>query len=152
MKLKFHTRLVAGPKDARESVRIAIHHLESICFPDACARDLKIDGLYWWLTYHGVEPIAYAGLEHDCEDRGLIYRMGVLPSARGNGLQRRLILAMERQARLLDWSALTTVVEYNNPHSLNNFFKAGYHAVAKDTIKSRFVWTPQHVVYLKKTL
>lgn len=82
---------------------------------------------HWWVAYDGDQPVAFAGLapSKSTPGAGYLCRAGVLPSHRGQGLQRRLLEARERKARALSMPALVTDT-FDNPHSSNNLIKAGF--------------------------
>jgi GNAT superfamily N-acetyltransferase len=82
---------------------------------------------FWWLATDARIPVAFVGLQHvqSWEYTGYISRVGVMPSHRGLGLQRRLMRACERKARDLGWGRLISST-YNNPPSANNFIALGY--------------------------
>ena len=99
--------------------------LDYECFPyDA---RMSFSGTRWWLaTDEDGKAVAYAGLEHRYGDRGFLCRAGVLPEARGNGLQKRLIRARERGARSLSMDRLITYTDKHNVVSSNNLIACGY--------------------------
>jgi len=82
----------------------------------------------WWIVYdaHNL-PCAFAGLVPSVRwlDTGYLCRAGVLPSHRGQGVQKRLIRARVRQARALGWSWLITDT-YENPASSNSLIATGF--------------------------
>jgi len=82
---------------------------------------------WWWLAFTGDAPVAFAALVPTKSTPGTAYlaRAGVLPSARGQGLQLRLIRARERKAKILGFTRIVTDT-YNNPSSANSLIKAGY--------------------------
>ena len=68
--------------------------MDSICFPSPCKSFDNDPTYHWWVAYSDGKPIGYAGLY--IQTKGLeahFERCGVLPMARGNGVQRRLIKA-----------------------------------------------------------
>jgi len=83
---------------------------------------------WWWIVYdaHNL-PCAFAGLVPSLRwlDTGYLCRAGVLPSHRGQGVQKRLIRARVRQARALGWNWLITDT-YQNPASSNSLISTGF--------------------------
>ena len=81
----------------------------------------------WWLAYHGVEAVAFAGVVPSTHARnsGYFCRVGVLKKHWGRSLQLRLMRAMEGQARRNGWDSIVSDTT-DNPVSANNFIKAGY--------------------------
>lgn len=82
---------------------------------------------WWWVAYDQSLPVAFAGLTRSQQvpDGGYLCRAGVLPSHRGQGLQRRLIQVRERKARKLGMKVLVTDT-FDNPPSSNNLIRAGF--------------------------
>ena len=119
-KAAFRIREVDGPNAAE-----AIEQMHNVCMPEVELPPM--DG-YWWLAYRGREPVAYASLHPSLRYRNVGYLsiVGVLPSARGNALQRRLIKVREAKAKKLGWDILITDTIPENPASSNNLIKCGY--------------------------
>lgn len=101
-----------------------LRELDRKCFP--WDSPPAFSGTWWWLAYDGDDPVGYAGLEHLYHDRGFLSRVGVLPSARGHGLQRRLVRARERGARARDLKRMVTYTSKENVVSSNNLIRCGY--------------------------
>ena len=100
--------------------------LQKKCLPGDTPFDTNYG--YWWIVYdaHNL-PCAFAGLVSSVRwlDTGYLCRAGVLPSHRGQGVQKRLIRARIRQARALGWSWLITDT-YQNPASSNSLIATGF--------------------------
>ena len=82
---------------------------------------------YWWIASEdGKEAgfIGYVPSTHYAKT-AYFYRVGVLPKYRGMGLQRRMMLVMERHARLMQYRAIVTDTMENIP-SANNIIACGY--------------------------
>ena len=83
---------------------------------------------YWWLVHSedGV-PVAFAGLvpSQRWSDCGYLCRAGVLPTHRGQGIQKKLIRVRIRQARALGWNWLVTDTN-DNPASANSLIARGF--------------------------
>lgn len=82
----------------------------------------------WWVAYDEHDtPIAYAGAMMWGPDAAVYFhRVGVLPSARGRGLQRRLIHVRERWGRTQGASTAYTYTAATNVVSANNLIRCGY--------------------------
>ena len=109
-------KLVAKPNKLMEQTRHTLNMLDAACFPED--ELYPKDGCYWWIFFnvHG-EPLAFAGLKPLTgfnKGMGFLCRAGVLPGARGKGLQRRLIKVRVSYARRLK---LREVVTYTSPHN-----------------------------------
>ena len=100
--------------------------LQQKCLPGDTPFDTNYG--YWWIVYdaHNL-PCAFAGLVPSVRwlDTGYLCRAGVLPSHRGQGVQKRLIRARVRQARALGWNWLITDT-YENPASSNSLIATGF--------------------------
>ena len=118
------TILPVDPSDRR--VRTLLDYLQATALPDDDFADTS-KGL-WWVASHGGRPVAFAGL-HDGrseENVGYLCRAGVIPEFRGRGLQRLLIQARVRKARLQGRTAVVTdTVPWNIP-SNNNLISSGF--------------------------
>ena len=81
----------------------------------------------WWLTYDGTEAVAFAGVVPSTlvRNSGYLCRIGVLQQHRGQGLQRRMMRAIEVHARRICWDCIVSDTT-NNRRSANNFIRAGY--------------------------
>ena len=56
---------------------------------------------WWWVVFKDGQPVGFAGLYQasSWSDAGYLCRSGVLPLARGQGLQKRLLRVRENKAR-----------------------------------------------------
>jgi GNAT superfamily N-acetyltransferase len=100
--------------------------LQKKCLPYDTPYDTHLG--FWWITYDSLNhPCAFAGLVHSVRwvDCGYLCRAGVLPSYRGQGLQKKLIRVRVRQAKALGWNWLVTDT-YNNPASSNSLISCGF--------------------------
>lgn len=83
---------------------------------------------WWWIAFDDAgEPVGFCGLQPSVRWLDCIYlcRAGVVPSARGKGLQRRLISVRLRFARAMGmrWAVTDT---FENPASSNNLIRCGF--------------------------
>ncbi len=106
------------------------------------------EGGYYWGAFEGRRLIGYAGLipSRRFSDAVYLHCAGVLPEARGNHLQRRLIrvrLAWARRSGYL-W-AVTYVMPYNVP-SLRSLIACGFRPYAPT-----IAWSGRDVVYLTRS-
>lgn len=85
---------------------------------------------FWWLVYHGVETVAFAGVvPFDPFPRvGYFKRVAVLPGEhRGCGLQKQLMETLEAEVRIsTDWTHIVSDTHRDNIASANNFIRSGY--------------------------
>lgn len=107
-----------------DTARRLLPHLHGACF-DADVALTRPEEEFWWIAWDDVEPVGFAGLAAEADDTGYLCRSGVLPKARGRGLQARLIRAREAKARDLGLVRMTSDTTRNVP-SANNLIRAGY--------------------------
>ena len=89
----------------------------------------------WWVAVDEPAPntekiVGYAAAHLSSQYPNAIYlsRCGVIPEARGKGLQRRLIRARERWGRSVGAEWARTDTSCLNAPSINGLIKAGYKA------------------------
>lgn len=104
---------------------------------------------HWWIGRDKDKPVCFGGLvpSHRWHHTAYLIRSGVMPSHRGQGLQRRLIAARERKAR---WTAVRYVVtdtSIHNPASSNSLIRCGYKMYIPEDLYSGVNW-----LYWKKDL
>jgi GNAT superfamily N-acetyltransferase len=94
-------------------------------FDSASIPDFE-DG-HWWLAFRQGTPVAFAGVISSMRVRnaGYFSRVGVLKKHCGNGLQLRLMRAIESRARSNGWNCVVSDTT-DNVASANNFIRAGY--------------------------
>ncbi len=82
---------------------------------------------WWWIAYDGDRPVGFASMDASTQWSDCVYlsRCGVIETARGHGLQKRLIRARIRKARALGmcWAITDT---YENPESGNSLIRCGF--------------------------
>lgn len=103
---------------------------------------------HWWIAYDGSNPVAFVGMT-DVEGwprTGYVARVGVLPSHRGQGLQKRLLAVCERRGRELGLERLISTT-YNNPPSANSFIARQYR-----TYEPQQRWGADDTIYWIKSL
>ena len=130
----------------RPAIVAAIHNIHEACFPG-----YEVPGLHgdWWIAYAAGKPVAFCGLWPSVSTPGAGYlcRAGVLPEARGLGLQRRMVRIREREARAKGWTTLFSDVDPENPPSMNNLFACGYRA-----FRPAAPWCGAEWVYVRKVI
>ena len=100
--------------------------LHQLTFLDA-APVPEFDQGHWWTALHRTGPAAFAGIVPSTHvlNAGYFCRVGVLSKHCGQGLQLRLMRAIEARARLNGWCSIISDTT-DNMHSANNFIRAGY--------------------------
>ena len=119
-------RLVASPSDdLDEDVAERIDEFERETLN--VRRPREKEGVYWWLLENGDELCGYCGMvPYPAYETAFIYAVGVTAAYRGQGLQRRMMRAMERQARRDGLTRVVTYTDESNIWSANNFIRSGY--------------------------
>lgn len=81
----------------------------------------------WWLLCDDEHIAGFAGIQPSIRfiDCGYLVRAGVMPSYRGQNLQRRLIDVRVQYARRQQWAWVVSAT-YNNPASANNLIERGF--------------------------
>lgn len=100
--------------------------LQELCLP--WDRPHVTNSGWWWIAVgEDGSPIAFAGLIPSTRwgDTGYLCRAGVVPAARGQGIQKRLIHVRVRQAKAQGWRWLITDT-YENPASSNSLISMGF--------------------------
>lgn len=107
------------------------HHLlvwlDAQCFPE----DLPavVPGAAWWVAGPPTDPVAYAAVKVKLESSkpvAYMYRAGVMPAARGTGLQRRLLSTREVWAKRQGIAEAVTCTSVENAASMRSLIGAGY--------------------------
>jgi len=109
----------------KESVQDKLSVLQNKCLPFDTPYDTNF-GSWWIATENGVD-IGFAGLVRTVSwaDCGYLCRAGVVPSARGQGLQKQFIRVRIRQAKALGWRWVVTDTT-DNPASANSLIATGF--------------------------
>lgn len=100
--------------------------LNAELFPDAPAIDA--DDLrhgFWWVGFADGKPVAFAGIAPR-GDKAFLSRAGVLPEARGAGLQRRLIRIRTRWAAKAGFKRVYTYTYGCNYASASSLTREGF--------------------------
>lgn len=103
---------------------------------------------HWWIAFFGDAPAGFIGVtrSNKFQNTGYFHRVGVAPKHRGNGIQLRLMRAMERHARKIGWHRIVSDTR-DNPPSANNLIAAGY-----QTFSPSNPWAHRDAIYWTKEL
>lgn len=102
-----------------------IREMHKECFPKLPEyNELHGD---WWIAYDPM-PVAFVGLQASVrtEGAGYLCRAGVLPHARGKGLQRKLVRVREKEAKRKGWVVLFSDTDPVNSASQHNLIECGF--------------------------
>jgi GNAT superfamily N-acetyltransferase len=150
MPRKYRIREVDG---LDEDIVEQITELNRLQFPLSALKPSDFElGHWWWAWEWGgwntpKEPVAWAGMiPSRYPNAGYFKRVGVLPQHQGNGLQLRLMRAIERRARGNGWDKIYSDTTDNRP-SDNNFIKSGYRLFDPES-----PWAFKHSLYWEKKL
>jgi GNAT superfamily N-acetyltransferase len=123
---RFRIRLVDAHED--EEVADEFRDLHRLCFPELPPHNPEDLAGWWWFVINGRRQIVgFAEMRPSVRELGAVYlaRSGVLPEARGHGLQKRLIRVRLRLARRLGYGVAYSDT-ITNPHSANNLAACGF--------------------------
>jgi GNAT superfamily N-acetyltransferase len=112
--------------DIRNSlIQDKLSALQKICLPFDNPYDTNFGS--WWIAVNNNRDIGFAGLVRTVSwtDCGYLCRAGVIPSARGQGLQKKFIYVRIRQAKAFGWKWLVTDTRHN-PASANSLIATGF--------------------------
>lgn len=112
---------------ANKNVANLIARMHRACFPGL--PPVQTSHGDWWIARdENARPVGFAGMWPSArvDGAGYLCRAGVLPIARGQGLQIRLIKVREREAKKKRWTALFSDAVVENAHSQNNLVAAGF--------------------------
>lgn len=123
--------------DRNRDTLIALH---TLTFPGDEQPTWKADGLAW-LTHDGADPVAFLYADPQADGSWYFSRVGVMPAARGQGLQRKLMRLMQRELR--DKVLVSTT--YRNPASANNFVREQWMTYLPET-----PWGSPDTIYWRK--
>ncbi len=118
-------------------------------FPELSDRHLR-EG-FWWFALHRSNVVGFAGMVEHLPGTnakiGFLKRAYVVPSARGNGLQRLLMASREAKARLIGWTHLLSETPAGHIHSINNHIACGFKQLDPDQ-----PWSGPNTIYWFKQL
>lgn len=122
------SRIIVKRVDAtKEAVVHCLMWLQRVVLPHDEPREIKGDE--WWIAYQDDNPVGFASLRILPTDDGAVVgylsRAGVLPKARGQGIQHRMIRARLKFAKEAGASAVITDTA-DNPASANSLIAAGF--------------------------
>ena len=133
----------------RSTIEEAPPHLTGGAWPDLV--EGGVAGAAWWIMWSedgkaaafcGIWPPLWKG--RPC----YLVRAGVLPDHRGQGLQKRMIVARLAYARKMGWTTAVTYTLCDNAASANSLIARGFRVYNPPSPK----WIGEGVIYWKKNL
>lgn len=127
-----------------------IFALDLLCFASeegALGSIEDLTGSDWWIAWdESGDPVGYGGVVI-YEDFAIHKRCGVLPCARKQGLQKKMLKVRETYAKKQGCEVICTYVSVENPISANNLIKVGYRAYVPE-----WQWGGREFLYVQKAL
>lgn len=123
--------------------RKVLSALHTLTFPGDHQPRWRIDGVAW-IVYDSDEPVAFLYAEPLDADHWYFSRVGVMPAARGRGLQGELMAALELWAQRRGLASLVSST-YLNPASANNFVRRQWM-----TYLPQYAWGADNTIYWRK--
>lgn len=111
---------------AKASEMAAIQDMDAECFPEDHSPEFQ--SAWWWVAEDRGSLVGYAGAAFLTSGDGYLCRAGVLPEARGQGIQKGLIHARLKWYRRAGTERVVTYVSVENLPSLNNLYSCGLRA------------------------
>jgi GNAT superfamily N-acetyltransferase len=107
--------------------RATLDYLQALCFPYDVACEYRPADL-WWIVYDAGHPVAFCCTRPTTADPAWWYlaRAGVLPAARGKGIQKRMLRTREHAARKAGALVMVTDCTNDNYASANSLMGCGY--------------------------
>jgi GNAT superfamily N-acetyltransferase len=103
-----------------------LSELQRLCLPSDIPYDTNTG--YWWTATDALGAlVGFAGLVYSSRWGDCVYlcRAGVVPSSRGQGIQKKFIRVRIRQAKAMNLKWLVTDT-YHNPASSNSLISCGF--------------------------
>jgi len=119
--------------------------LHTLTFPADPMPKWKTDGAAW-IVHDGEDPVAFFYAEPCADGSWYFSRVGVMPAARGRGLQQELMRLFEEWARKAKVPVLVSTT-YQNPASANNFVRRQWMTYLPAT-----PWGAPDTIYWRKDL
>lgn len=119
---------VGGPGKHKDSNIQTVRVLQEICFGAIYETERCLSDTHLWIARSDGCPVAFASLTvyPDVPETAFLSLSGVIPSARGQGLQRKLIVKREAMCKKLGITRIISYASYDNIPSANNLIKCGY--------------------------
>lgn len=131
---------------ARPEVAHTLMMLQAACLPGDTPHNIDVG--WWWLAEDGDNAVGFAGMVQSVRWMDTVYlcRSGVVPSAQGHGLQKRMIAVRAAHARKLGYRWMITDTT-DNPASANSLISCGF-----KLFQPSAPWGFKHSLYWRRKL
>ena len=139
-----------GTGDALSAKNVGrVETLQEITFGNIYVTGNFLRQSHWWVVFDGGSPVGFASLTLYDDERNTAFLSlaGVIPSARGKGLQRKLIKRRVDKSIELGAGRVITYVAPDNVISGNNLIKCGFKLYVPD-----FEYGVDGAIYFQKKL
>jgi GNAT superfamily N-acetyltransferase len=105
-----------------------VEYLHSLLFPDADWESPDQGNVYWLVRDEDRKPVGFCSCRPSIERKDTVFlsRVALLPEARGNGLQRRMIRTRLRWARSEGYTRALTYTWLTNIASQRSLIREGF--------------------------
>lgn len=122
--------------------------LDQEIFPEDSVYNKRTPGTKWWTICKGNYAVGFCGVRLMTSDGyAILTRAGLKDSARGKGLQCRMIRVREAYARKAGMKLMITYVHPENLASANNLIRCGY-----TLYTPQYYWGFKDALYFRKDL
>ncbi len=125
----------------------AIETADRVCFPFDKPYMFAWEKNVSWVAHEKGELVGYISAHPLRNGVWFFSRVGVMPSHRGQGLQRKLMSVLEKHARREGWREIVTYTIGGNGFSTRNILASGYR-----TYEPRKSYVGWEVVHMRKRL
>ena len=125
----------------------AIEAMDRVCFPFDARYMFAWEKNASWVAHEKDELVGYLSAHPLKYGVWFFSRVGVMPSHRGQGLQRKLMAVMERHGRREGWREVVTYTAGFNGWSTRNILASGYR-----TYEPRKSYVGWECVHMRKKL
>lgn len=125
----------------------AIEAADRVCFPFDKPYLFAWEKNAFWVAHDKDELVGYLSAHPLKHNVWFFSRVGVMPSHRGQGLQRKLMACMEKHGRREGWREIVTYTVGRNGFSTANILACGYR-----TYEPRKSYVGWECVHLRKKL
>jgi ribosomal-protein-alanine N-acetyltransferase len=122
-----------------------IRGLDELCFGDDKSESVPEEAT-WWVAFENDSPVGFGGIKL-MHDFGYLCKVGVLPSHRGHGLQKRFLDVRLRFAKRAALRSVITYTHLDNHASSNSLIAKGFRLYSPS-----YAWAGDDYLYWQKIL